>query len=69
MIQNTNMKFSKTKNQTQKRPLKLKKSKTYIRTPQIKNFYKTHPPTSGNSDSNYNFKILKNQKSYSKNPP
>ena len=37
--------------------------------PQIKNFYKTDPPKSGNFDSNYNFEILKNQKSYSKKTP
>ena len=55
--------FSKTKNQTQKRPPKvLKNKKTYIRRPQIKKFYKTDPPKSGNSDSKYNFEIFKNQK-------
>merc|ERR1712121_577870 len=48
LIQNTILKFSKTKNQTQKRPLKIpKKSKTYIRRPQIKKFYKTDPPKVG----------------------
>merc|ERR1712177_100003 len=48
MIQNTISKFSKTKNQTQKRPPKVpKKPKTYIRRPQIKFFYKTDPPKVG----------------------
>ena len=37
--------------------------------PQIKNFYETDPPKSGNSDSKYNIKILKNQKSNSKKTP
>ena len=31
--------------------------------PEIKKFHKTHPPKSGNSDSKYNIKIFKNQKS------
>merc|ERR1712082_98545 len=66
LIQNTILKYSKTKNQTQKRPAKVPKNKkTYIRRPQIKKFYKTDPPKSGNSDSKYNFKIFKNQKSNS----
>ena len=43
VIQNTILKFSKMKNQTQKCPLSSKKSKTYIRRPQIKKFYKTDP--------------------------
>ena len=33
-----------------------------MRRPQIKKFYKRHPPKSGNSDSKYNFEIFKNQK-------
>merc|ERR1711867_404925 len=37
--------------------------------PQIKNFHKTDPPQSGNSDSKYNFKIFKNQKSNPKKTP
>ena len=37
--------------------------------PQIKKFHKTDPPKSGNSDSKYNFKIFKNQKSNSKKTP
>ena len=41
LIKNTIFKFSKTKNLTQKGPLKFEKSKTYIRRPQIKKFYKT----------------------------
>ena len=36
--------------------------------PQIKNFYKTDPPKSGNSDSKYNIEIFKNQKLNSKTP-
>ena len=37
--------------------------------PQIKKFHKKDPPKSGNSDSKYNFKIFKNQKSNSKKTP
>ena len=44
LIQNIISKFLKTKNDTQKDPLKFKKSKTYIRRPQIKKFHKTDPP-------------------------
>merc|ERR1712177_174163 len=45
LIQNKISKFSKTKNQTQKRPPKVpKKLKSYIWRPQIKKFYKTDPP-------------------------
>ena len=70
MIQNTISKFSKTKNETKKRLPKVpKKSKTYIRRPQIKKLYNTDPPVSGNSNSKYNFEIFKNQKSNSKNTP
>ena len=36
-----------------------------IRRPQIKKFYKTDPPKSGNFDSKNNFKIFKNQQSNS----
>ena len=57
VILNTISKFSKTKNQP-KKDLKLKKSKAYIRRPQIKRFYITHPTKSGNSDSKYNFEIF-----------
>ena len=45
-----------------------KKSKTYIRRPQIKKFYKQTPKI-GNSDSKLNFKIFKNQKSNSEKTP
>ena len=70
LIQNTISKFSKTKIKLTKDPLKLKKSKAYTRKPHIKKFYKTDPPPkSGNSDSKYNFKIFKNQKSNSKKTP
>ena len=37
--------------------------------PQIKKFYSTDPPKSGNSDSNCNFKIFKNKKSNSEKTP
>ncbi len=40
-----------------------------MRMPQIKKFYKRHPPKSGNSDSKYTLEIFKNQKSNSKRPP
>ena len=63
MIQNEILKFSKTKIKLKRTPQSSKKSKTYIRRPQIKKFYKTYPTKSGNSDSKYNFKIFKNQKS------
>ena len=36
---------------------------------QIKKFYKTDPTKRGNSDSKYNFKIFKNQKSNSEKAP
>merc|ERR1712082_228153 len=36
---------------------------------QIKKFHKTDSPKSGKSDSKYNFKIFKNQKSNSKKTP
>merc|ERR1712089_53510 len=68
LIQNTISKFSKTKNQTKKDLLYYKKSKTYIRRPQLKKFHKTDPPKSGDSDSKYNLEIFKNQKSNLKNP-
>ena len=57
------------KNPTQKDPLISKISKTYIRRPQIKKFYKTDPPKSGNCDSKYNFEIFKKQKLNSKKTP
>ena len=38
-----------------------------MRRPQIKKFYKTHPPKSGNSDSKYTLEIFKNQNFHSKN--
>ena len=61
MIQNTISKFSKTKNQTQKRPPKVPKNKkTYIRMPQIKKFYKTNLPKMGI--------LIKNTKLYTKVP-
>ena len=45
LIQNKISKFSKTKNQTQKRPHKVPKNKKNIyKEAQIKNFYKTDPP-------------------------
>ena len=37
--------------------------------PQIKKFHKTDSSKSGNSDSKYNFRIFKNQKSNSKKTP
>merc|ERR1712243_315940 len=69
LIKNTILKFSKTKNETQKRPSKVpKKSKAYIRRPQIKKFYKTDPTKSGNFDSKCNFKILKTKNQTQKDP-
>ena len=73
LIQNTISKFSKTKIQTLKSlkidPLNLKQIKNIYKEAKIKMFYKTDPPKSGNSDSKYNFKIFKNQKSNSKKTP
>ena len=70
MIQNIISKFSKSKNQTQKRPPKIKKNKkTYIGRGQIKKFHKTDPTKSRNSDSKYNFEIIKNQKLNSEKTP
>merc|ERR1712115_362578 len=70
LTQNTIFKFSKTKNQTQKRPPKVpKKLKTYIRRPQIKKFYKTDPTKKGNSDLKYNFKLSKTKNQTKKRPP
>ena len=52
--------FQKPKIKLRKDPLKLKKIKTYVRRPQIKRFYKTTPPKkNGNSDSKYNFIVMK----------
>ena len=41
----------------------------WTKKPQIKNFHKTDPPKSGNSDSKYNFEIFKNQNQTKKRPP
>jgi len=60
MLQPIILEFSKTNNLTQKEPLSSKKSRIYIRRPQIKKFYNTDPPKSGNSDAKYNLKIFKN---------
>merc|ERR1712115_260725 len=70
LIENTIWKFSKTKNQTQKRPPKVPKNK--------KNMYKeasnqkvlqNTPPKSGNSDSKYNLKFSKTKNQTQKRPP
>ena len=63
LIQNIISKFSKTKNQIQKRPPQVQKDQKHIKRPQIKKFDKTDPTKSGNSDSKYNFEIFKNQNS------
>ena len=55
LIQNTILKFSKTKNQTKKRTPKAPKNKKKpIRRPKIKNFYKIDSPKNENSDLKYN---------------
>ena len=69
LIQNTILKFSKTKNLTKKKPLKIQKIKNIYKEALNKKFYKTDPPKSGNFDSKYNFDIFKNQKSNSKKTP
>ena len=47
MIQKTIFKFHQPKIKLKKGPLKLKKSKTYIRRPQIKKFFETDPQKVG----------------------
>ena len=39
-----------------------------MRRPQIKKYYKTDPPKSGNSDSKYNLKFSKNKIKLKKGP-
>merc|ERR1712239_61375 len=73
LIQNTISKFSKPKIKLKKDPLKLKKSKTYIRRPQIKKFYKTDPPPKvgiliQNTISNFSKTKHQNKKTYIKRP-
>ena len=70
LIQNTISKFSKTKNQTQKRPLKVPNNeKNIYKEASNQKFYKTDPTKNGNSDSKYNFGIFKNQTWNSKKDP
>ena len=70
LIQNTILKFSKTTNQTQKRPPKVPKNKkTYIRRPQIKKFYKTDPPKVGIVIQNTILKFSKTKNQTQKRPP
>merc|ERR1712089_24621 len=53
LIKNTILKFSKTKNQTKKRPFKIPQNQKH------KNFfYKIDPTKRKNSDSKYSFKIF-----------
>ena len=47
------------KSNSKKTPSISKISKTYIRSPQIKKFYKTDPTKSENSDSKNKFEIFK----------
>merc|ERR1711895_388036 len=69
LIQNTISKFSKTKNQNQKYPLKFQKiKKKYIRRPQIKNFYKTDPPKVGILIQNTIWKFSKTKIETKKRP-
>ena len=71
-IQNTISKFLKTENQTKKKnPQSSKKSKTYIRRPQIKMFYKTEPPPPlvGILIQNTISKFSKTKKQTQKRPP
>merc|ERR1712089_8868 len=70
LIQNTILKFSKTKNLTQKDPQKLQKiKKQYIRRPQIKKFYNTDPPKVGILISNTILKFSKCKNKPQKRPP
>ena len=59
LIQNKISKFSKTKNQTKKRPLKFQKIKNIYKGASNQNFYKTDPTKSKNSDSKCNLEIFK----------
>ena len=52
-----------------KESLKFKKSKTYIRRPQIKKFYKTDPPKVGILIQNTIFKFSKTKNQTLKRPP
>ena len=69
LIQNTISKFSKTKNQTKKDPLNFQNIKNISNEALNQKLLKYRPPKSGNSDSKYNFKIFKTQKSNSKKAP
>ena len=69
LIQNTISHFSKTKNQTQKRPPKVPKNQKHIRRPQIKKFYKTDPPKIGILIQNPISKFLKTRYQTQKRPP
>ena len=69
LILNTISKFSKTKNFTQKDPLKFQNCKKMCREASNQKVYENRPPKSGHSDYNYNFKIFKNQKINSKKTP
>ena len=40
-----------------------------MRRPQIKKFYKTHPPKSGNSDSKYTLEIQKSNSKFRNQTP
>ena len=62
-------KIQKPKIKLKKDPPSSKKSKTYIRRPQIKKFYKTYPTKNGNSVHKYNFLIFKNKNQTQKRPP
>ena len=68
-IQNTISKFLKTKNQTKKKtPQSSKKSKTYIKRPQIKKFYTTNPPKVGIMIQNTIWKFSKTKNQTQKTP-
>ena len=69
LIQNTILKNTKTKNQTQKDPLKFQTNANIYKKASNQKVYKTDPTKNGNSDSKYNFEVFKNQKSNSKRPP
>ena len=69
LIQNTISKFSKTKNQTQKRLPKDKKNQKHILGGLKSKTFIKQTPKSGNSDSKYNFKIFKTQNQTQKRPP
>ena len=66
MIQNTISKFEKPKIKLKKDPLNFQNIKNIYKEASKQKVLLNKPPKNRNSDSKYNFKIFKNQKSNSK---